>query len=271
MRLWLNIPHYGVAPAYFLSCDYLEVPQAMGTSSNDRCVITGESFKDDGVIVLKMPCGHPMSQDGLMDYARSEVSNYKKTEIMCPQCSTEWPFDVIVRYGRATPAELEQLEVGISRNSLAKSSDVNQCPRCQSYCTRIDPNISSVRCLVCSRKARSDFYFCWHCLKEWKGPLLSSTCGNDGCDDSDKLAQLHNCRKTTVLFSNIETFKERACPSCGTIIELSHGCKHVCCEVCFIEFCFVCLRKRRNHCWPCGSYHTRCDPAPLQTAIPRRA
>ena len=238
--------------------------------SDDRCIITGENFEDDGVTVLKMPCGHPMSQDGLMDYAWSEVSNYKRTEIKCPLCSTEWPFDVIVRYGGAIKRELEQLELGITFLSFNRSNDINQCPRCQSYCTRIKTNDSSVKCVVCSRKSRSQFIFCWHYLKEWKGPLPSSNCGNDGCDDSEKLAQLRNCGKTMVRYINIEIFKERACPSCGTIIELTKGCKHVDCEVCKVKFCFVCLRKKINGCWQCGSYNTKCDPAPLQTVIPRR-
>ena len=217
-----------------------------------------------------MPCGHPMSQDGLMDYAWSEVSNYKRAEIKCPLCSTEWPFSIITRYGGATAAELEQLELGLTLLSLNKSDDINQCPRCQSYCTRINPDDSSVKCLVCSRKGRSQFTFCWHCLKEWKTPLPSSSCGNAGCDDSEKLAQLRNCGKTKVEYTGIEVLKLRACPSCGTIIELAKGCKHMQCETCRVEFCFVCLRKRSNGSWQCGAYNTKCAPAPLQTVIPRR-
>ena len=236
--------------------------------SDDRCIITGENFKDDRVVVLKMPCGHPMSQDGLMDYAWSEVSNYQRNEIKCPLCQTEWPFDVIVRYGGATPTELEQLELGMTRNFFNESSNFNQCPRCQSYCTRIDPSKSSVICLVCSRKSR--FTFCWNCLKEWKRPSSTSNCGNVGCGDSEKLDQLRNCGKIKVGYTGIEIFKLRACPSCGTIIELARGCKHMQCKACKAEFCFVCLRKRINGSWQCGSHNTRCVPAPLQTTIPRR-
>ena len=235
--------------------------------SDESCLITGESFKDDGLIVLKMPCGHPMSQDGLMDYAWNTVSSGKKTEIKCPLCPTIWSFDIITRYGGGTPAELEQLELGISRNCFDKDSDINQCPRCQTYCIRNDTSNPAVKCLICSKT--SSFHFCWFCLKEWKGPF-SSSCGNDSCGDSEKLAQLRNCGKTKVEYINIDIFKVRACPSCGVIIELAGGCKHMQCEMCKVEFCFVCLQKRSNGSWQCGSHNTKCDPAPLQTVIPRR-
>ena len=238
--------------------------------SDDPCIITGENSRDDHVVVLKMPCGHPMSQDGLMDYAWSEVSTYKKAQVKCPLCSTDWPFGVIVRYGGATPTELMQLELGMSHNYFNKSNDINQCPRCRSYCTRDDSSISSVKCIVCTRKSRSDFIFCWHCLKEWKRRLPSSTCGNDGCDDSEKLAQLRDCGKTKVAYTNLEISKLRACPTCGTIIELAKGCKHMTCKMCKVEFCFICLRMKSNGSWQCGEYNTKCDPAPLQTVIPRR-
>ena len=231
--------------------------------SDEPCVITGENFKDNGVVVLKMPCGHPTSQDGLMEYALFEVSSNKSTGIKCPSCSTEWPFDVIVKYGGPTSAELEQLEKGISLNSLCKRDDVNVCPRCRSYFSRVDPYVLCVKCLVCS-----NFYFCWDCLKEWKKPLSSSTCGNGGCGDSGRLTVLRNSE--TMTYGGVEIFKIRACPSCGTTVEFSGGCKHVQCERCKVEFCCVCLQMRENGSWQCSSYHSTCHPAPLQTVIPRR-
>lgn len=222
--------------------------------SNEACMITGDTFKRDGVVVLVMPCGHPISQDGLMDYAWAEVSIYKRTEIRCPMCSTEWPFGVTVDYGGATPTEHKRLELQISLNSLQKGTDYNICPRCRSYCCRDDPCVSSVKCRRCS-----DFFFCWDCLREWKSPLPSSTCGNDGCGDSGRLAVLRDCED-----------KLRACPTCGTFIEFSGGCKHVQCTVCSEEFCCVCLQKRSNGIWQCSSYHSTCTLAPVQTTIPRR-
>ena len=93
--------------------------------SSDSCVITMENFKESGVTVLRMPCGHSMSPDGLMEYAWAEVSTNKKTEIKCPLCAKEWELSTIKRYGGATDEELEQLELGISRNFCIQSSDIN--------------------------------------------------------------------------------------------------------------------------------------------------
>ncbi len=238
--------------------------------SDENCLITMENTKENGVIVLKMPCGHSISPDGLMDYCWNEVSMNKKTEIKCPLCATEWDIGVIRRYSGATAIELSQLEVGISENFCSKSSDINQCPKCNSYITRQNTTLNSVLCVVCSKKSVSNGYFCWHCLQEWKKPLSSATCGNTNCDDGEKLAQLRDCGKVRVTFLKMEIPKLRACPKCGTIIELASGCKHMACKACRIEFCFVCLRRRTQEgSWSCGSYNTKCAEAPLQTVIPR--
>ena len=238
--------------------------------SDEACMITHENFKEDGVVVLQMPCNakHAICPDALMDYAWSEIRD-KKTEVKCPLCDVEWPFDVIKRYGGATTTELDQLQLGMSHNYCAKSNDVNQCPKCQSYCMRAQTNVNSVRCFICSKKPNSDFYFCWFCLRDWKSSLSSSTCGNANCGDAEKLAQLQSCGKVKVDFINIEILKLRACPKCGTIIELTSGCKHMTCKVCNTDFCFVCLRMQDQGSWSCGSYNTKCAPAPVQTSIPR--
>lgn len=239
--------------------------------SSERCMITCENFEENGVVVLEMPCNakHTMCPDALMDYAWSEISSNNKTTVKCPLCAVEWPFDVIKLYGGATTTELDELEKGISQNFCMQSGDINQCPKCQSYCMRQKPTVDSVLCIVCSKKLKSSYYFCWLCLQDWKKPLSSPTCGNANCNDSVKLAQLKNCGKVKVQFIDVEIFALRACPKCGTVIELASGCKHMACKVCKTEFCFVCLRMKNQGSWSCGSYNTKCAAVPLQTSIPR--
>ena len=145
--------------------------------SEEKCMITHMNYKDDGVIVMEMPCGHAVSPDGLMDYCWSEL-NDKKTEIKCPFCEAVWSVSVIKQYGGATATEMQQLEMGIDNNVCYNSNDINQCPKCKSYITRKDPKINSVKCLICSKKTDCNNYFCWYCLRDWKNPLLSLTCGN---------------------------------------------------------------------------------------------
>lgn len=95
--------------------------------SGEVCMITLENFKDNGVTVLKMPCGHSLCPDALMDYVWSEVTTNKKTEVKCLWCGKEWSTDTIRKYGGATPTEMGQLELGISQNFFTSSSDINQC------------------------------------------------------------------------------------------------------------------------------------------------
>lgn len=134
--------------------------------SDECCMITFENFKENGVTVLKMPCGHSMCPDALMDYAWSEVSTNKKTEVKCPLCAREWTIDIIRKYGGATPTEMSQLELGISQNFFTSSSDINQCPKCKTYCTRQDPKNNCVRCVICSREQNSSYHFCFLWLEE---------------------------------------------------------------------------------------------------------
>lgn len=178
-------------------------------------MIRQETFKENGLTVLEMPCKHAMSPDA------SENSTNKKTEVKCPLCKKEWPFDIIKLYGGATTTELDESEKGISQNFCNRSTDINQCPKCQSYCMRQKPTVNSVHCIMCSKKRESSYNFCWFCLKEWKNSLWSNTCGNANCADAKKLAQLQNCGKVKVGFIDVEIFKIHACPYCGTLIELA--------------------------------------------------
>ena len=237
--------------------------------SLEECMITRENTKENGIVVLKMPCRHSISPDGLMDYAWAEVSIHKKTEIKCPLCTTEWMFSTIRRYGGATSTDLGLLEVGISNNFCMHSSDINQCPKCQSYITRQNTSINSVYCIRCLQKGYSSTYFCWYCLQDWKTPLHSTHCGNANCCDAEKLAKLQDCKTVVVQYTNLQVPELRACPACGSIIQLDGGCKHMTCRACVTEFCFVCLRIKTNGSWLCGSYNTVCSEAPRQTVIPK--
>ena len=235
--------------------------------SDEECLITYRSYKDNGTLVLKMPCGHSICPDGLMDYVWAEVSR-KKTEVKCLHCFTVWPFKIIKEYGGATRAELVLLEQALSQNFCDESDNINQCPKCQSYFTRVNPSVNSVKCIVCSKSSQSDFYFCWHCLGEWKSSLSSKVCGND-CMDSDKLAQLSTCDQVGFSHFNIKIPSLRACPSCGSLIELVGDLKYVNCKKCKTDFCFICLRIKTNGMWLCGDYETQCECAPRQTKIPQ--
>lgn len=234
--------------------------------SGEPCMITYMKNEPD-FPVLKMPCGHSISPDGLMDYCWNQIG-LGKYEIKCCICTSEWSMFVIRRYGGATKVELEQLEVGLSNNYCNKSESIQHCPGCKSLCERQDTSKTCTRCIVCSKK--TDYHFCWNCLKPWKTGLGAPNCGNDLCSDIDrKLQILAQSPKVEVGYiKGLKTYKRRACIKCGTLIEHGGQCKHMMCTVCNQEFCFVCLQPRVNGSWICGSHNTKCEPAPIQQSIP---
>lgn len=228
-------------------------------SGDDVCMI---SFEEKGCV--KMPCGHSIIPDMLMDYCWNEI-NSRKWEIRCCLCNHEWPIDVLERYGGASPEELQMLEEGLSLNYCEHTSTIQQCPGCKSYCERKhnDSNFC-VECRVCTRKNGRMHYFCWCCLQPWKTSPSSNDCGNASCKNSI-LAQLRDA--PLMVLNDIKIPSIRACPSCSTLIKHKQGCKQMTCK-CKTEFCFICLRKKSpDGSWFCGGSYDKCTPAPIQDKL----
>jgi len=80
-----------------------------------------------------------------------------------------------------------------------------------------------------------------------------------------RVQMLQNCPNKDVV--GVYTPSLRACPFCGALVEHIEACKHMNCPACSKAFCFICLKKNEGG-WKCGSYNTKCTPAPRQTYIP---
>ena len=229
--------------------------------SNDACMITfleGES--------VRMPCGHAISPDGLMDYCWNEVSSGRKSEIHCCLCDSEWPIEVIKRYGGASSEELRMLEEGLSKNYCMKHPDIIECPGCMSLCERKDATNNCVQCLICTRKHKKAYHFCWQCLRPWKSALSAKQCGNTSCN-SEIFDKLLAAPETDVIGLKVPSI--RACPNCSSLIEHKKGCKQMCCKKCNTDFCFICLRtKTPEGSWTCGAWNHQCKVSPRQTRLP---
>ena len=229
--------------------------------SSEPCMIT--FVEGDSV---QMPCGHAISPDGLMDYCWSEVSSGRKYEIRCCLCNSEWPIEIIKRFGGASEEELRMLEEGLSKNYCRVHSNISECPGCMSLCEQKDTSKSCVQCPVCTRKKEKAYHFCWHCLHPWKNALSAKQCGNTTCN-AELLGQLLAAPEINVIGVNVPSI--RACPSCGSLIEHKKGCKQMTCKKCKADFCFICLRKRTPEgSWTCGAWNNQCKAAPRQTKIP---
>ncbi|KTF89075.1 hypothetical protein cypCar_00028134 [Cyprinus carpio] len=57
-----------------------------------------------------------------------------------------------------------------------------ECPGCQSHVERRDRGNLCVHCTICTANLKRNYYFCWNCRREWKGPANNGVrCDNDGC------------------------------------------------------------------------------------------
>ena len=220
---------------------------------------------------VKMPCGHVISPEGLIDYSMREICTNKKSEVHCCLCDQEWNMDTIRRYGGATDREVDVLRECMSLNYCQNAPNISDCPNCHNFCERIQESTRCVVCRVCTKTKGKPYNFCWDCKKEWIGSPTNNRCGNDKCNAQEILETLKSCPETEIGYlKGVKVPSIRACPSCGSLIEHGGQCKHMTCRPCSKEFCFVCLRIREGGSWSCGSYDTPCSVAPRQTTIPRR-
>lgn len=229
--------------------------------TNETCII---SFEEGNSV--KMPCGHAMDPDTLMDYCWNEIGD-KKCEIHCPLCRTEWPINVLAKYGGADKRELTLLEEGLSLNYCEQNSEITTCPGCGYFCTRADTAKFSMQCRICTRSKGRAYRFCFKCHREWKNGSDEVFCGNKDCQtaDQERARILRTCEEKDVV--GVRCPSTRACPNegCGALIQHRADCKHMKCILCKTEFCFICLRRRTEGTWQCGRYNTQCAPAPRQS------
>ena len=144
---------------------------------------------------------------------------------------------------------------------------LQECPGCKSLVERISKTDKRLICTICTKDKGKKFEFCWLCLHEWKSSGTDK-CGNEECSGEDP--RLRILRETSAKkVVGVDTPSTRACPKCGALITHTQACKHMIC-LCGTNFCFICLKQRDgpNGSWTCGSYNSKCKPAPRQTEIP---
>ena len=220
---------------------------------------------------VRMPCGHTLSPEGLIEYSWREICVNRKTEVHCCLCKQLWDTDTIRKYGGATDQEITVLQECMSLNYCQKDSKISECPSCQNFSERMCESDLCVVCRICSKKKGITYNFCWDCKQEWIGNPTNKRCGNDKCNAQELLEKLRNCPEVEISYlKGVKAPSIRACPCCGSLIEHGGQCKHMTCKACSKEFCFVCLRFREWGSSSCGSYATACSVAPRQSIIPSR-
>ncbi len=238
--------------------------------------ITGMSDPDDQPRVM-MTCGHAVDPNTLTAWCRSLLDK-QEWEFFCPatigatnkQCKKIWEYSEIRKVALFNEAEQKFFESKMSEYAAQLYCDMKECPGCRSFVERRDLKNLRVHCGICTRKKRKEFDFCWHCEKEWSGPVTSVVkCGSSDCAHPS----IPSIRDAKVIRINEKEVPcRRACPTCGVVVEhKGTGCKFIICPRCKKEFCFLCL-KIKVACLsaaPASWYGACTKPvAPKQTTIP---
>ena len=217
----------------------------------------------------KMPCSHFYCQSCVKLHSWNEVNENKRTEIKCFTCKSEWDLmlSVIQRYGSVSKNEMDALANKLSENYIYGTEEIRECPGCGYFCRPQDNTKTRVYCKQCAKENRNAEY-CFYCSESWKNPLSKTNCGNPNCNPDAVLDYIRKAPKKKMV--GVECPSVRLCPNCGGRIEHKGGCKHMTCIFCESCFCFICLKTQLNGSWQCGSYDSKCSPAPIQTVIPKK-
>ncbi|XP_018559491.1 uncharacterized protein LOC108902202 [Lates calcarifer] len=222
-----------------------------------------------------MSCGHAVTPMSLTNWCR-RLLDQGKNKFVCGvySCDAVWSYEEVCKMALLTPKEKEYFEQKMFNNAK-KYLNIKPCPGCKSRVMRDDPNNLSVECTVCTAERKSQFLFCWQCLREWKGPYPHTDgCENEGC--RNLIETLRQC--PDIIFESVKEVTGcpsiRACPTCGQLVEHNKTkCKNIVCPQCEVEFCFVCLKLTKD-CQRADpeSWYRVCSSgvAPRQTSIPVR-
>lgn len=218
----------------------------------------------------KMNCGHVISTESMTQFLRSLLKE-RKLKIECPgydkngnSCGGIWEFAVCKKIGVLSQTEIEEFEDGFAKIYMSQILKYQECPKCKSFIEKpIEIPHNRVYCLFCKLKCKQSQDFCWICLKPW---ITQNTtkCGNENCVISNDIIEiLSSCR--TIKINDVNDVPAiRACPNCKTLIEHKSDCKHIQCNSCKVNFCFICLKMKVNNEWQCGTYKDVCTVAERQ-------
>eukprot|EP00486_Rosalina_sp_Unknown_P006083 CAMPEP_0201575786 /NCGR_PEP_ID=MMETSP0190_2-20130828/21202_1 /ASSEMBLY_ACC=CAM_ASM_000263 /TAXON_ID=37353 /ORGANISM="Rosalina sp." /LENGTH=785 /DNA_ID=CAMNT_0048005855 /DNA_START=12 /DNA_END=2369 /DNA_ORIENTATION=- len=253
-------------------------------------------FKDSSNVHLT--CPHPTDEErksndnewgctrctylNSMDRDECEMCTAPKPEIK-PYCGCKWDYSIIkkvlapqTKIASIDDEEhhiyrLAQLELLSARNKLQNDCNIQKCPGCDTLYVREDEageikNKADLeyefktKCIYCSatNKSRSTLSFCFGCGDEWMDGHI--------CDDTfrTELVEILAKAETKTIGEVKNVPAIRCCPECSQLITHTDACKHMKCKGCKTDFCFVCLKKKKNGNWQCGSHSTVCPVAKPQ-------
>ncbi|XP_033727795.1 E3 ubiquitin-protein ligase dbl4-like [Pecten maximus] len=226
-----------------------------------------------------MSCGHGIVPATLYEYCWNSLQQ-GDLEFKCPAidefsvrgaqttCGATWTLYELTIKAQLSQDERILFEMKLSKNSLAKMNEVQECPFCRSLAVRDNIKNDRVVCINCSKTNPDNSEFCWQCLHPWTTPN-AIYCGNLSCSTSKGQTAtqeiLRTCSSKVMGDFNRASPTVRACPSCSALVEHTSGCKQMTCK-CKHIFCFICLKpwKKKGVSGGCD-YGNNCDPAQCQS------
>eukprot|EP00118_Oscarella_pearsei_P017029 m.167424 g.167424 ORF g.167424 m.167424 type:complete len:284 (+) comp38930_c1_seq1:280-1131(+) len=250
--------------------------------TSEKCSISGDDDKSQKRAV--MSCGHAVAPNYLTGWCRSLIDTFRYV-FYCPaviqdnpdprkavHCKKEWPYKEVCKLALLNDAERMYFEAKLSELAAPNYCDMKECPGCRSFVERKDLTNLRVHCLICTKKKKTNYDFCWNCLESWTGPSTSGDkCGNSNCEHP-QMKNIRGAPKINLVSGNIKNVpSRRACPNCGSVQEHDGSqCKMMACKRCHREYCFACLQFSGD-CLKTGrGYYNGCKKpvAPEQTSIP---
>lgn len=114
------------------------------------------------------------------------------------------------------------------------------------------------KCMICND------HFCWNCGVIVVGD--EHICNEDLSSQMGIAKLLRECPlKTIGRVADVPSIRACVNPECCQLINHETACKHMKCGSCKVDFCFICLKKKMESGWQCGSYDSVCEIASRQT------
>ncbi|XP_026122530.1 caspase-1-like isoform X1 [Carassius auratus] len=138
---------------------------------------------NERVDFVALPCGHRMPTDYVVAWFKYYLKQ-KKTAFSCPRksCSVNLSYQDICQLIPLTDKQREFLEENLALLVARRLFDFKACPGCQSNVERRDRGNLCVNCTICTANLKRNYYFCWNCRREWKGPTNNAVrCENNNC------------------------------------------------------------------------------------------
>ena len=198
---------------------------------------TNDEHKQD---FYKLKCGHEFCNNCLCDAIELTINENKGTgdskHLRCPECTKKINnYDIKQIVGDYYAKVSRRLADIQTREYMEKQPGYRHCktPDCEFFYLNNDTRREKITCHQCGKR------FCSNCCHPHSMRMT--------CEHAKKIRDAQSKISEKERKANEEWLKKhtKPCPQCKFPIERNGGCRHITCQKCKHEFCWVCLKKYR--------------------------